>query len=105
MNNLAIVTLSPLHCKEPTPKTGNKYSQKRNCAATVPILPILLQQICGPILGIYKLFTYTKNVEIVTEAAQFLDQEYVNGLFVAVRVGTQQSGAKSHGLRNPRHNV
>ncbi len=32
------------------------------------------------------------NVEIGTEAAQFLDKEYVNGIFVAVRVGTQRSG-------------
>ncbi len=26
-----------LHCKEPIPKIGKKYSQKSNCAATVPI--------------------------------------------------------------------
>jgi hypothetical protein len=39
------------------------------------------------------------NVEIGTEAAQFPDKEYVNGLFVAVR------GTKKHGIRNPRHNV
>ncbi len=50
------------------------------------------------------------NVEIGTEAAQFLDKEYVNGIFVAVQVGTQPSwthrpGDKNHGIRNPRHNV
>ncbi len=32
------------HCKDTIPKIRNKYSQKRNCAVTVPILPILLQE-------------------------------------------------------------
>ncbi len=58
----------PVHCKESIPKMRNKYSQKRICAATVPVstfmclwamidLPILLQGLCGPILGIYKSLT------------------------------------------------
>ncbi len=47
-------------------------------------LPILLQEICGPILGIYKSLTDTQSVEIGTEAAQFPEKEYINLIFVAV---------------------
>jgi hypothetical protein len=49
---------------------------------TIDLL-FLLQEICGPILGIYKLITDT-NVETGTEAAQFQEKEYINGIFVAV---------------------
>jgi hypothetical protein len=82
-----LLSLVIIHCKEPIPKIRNKYSQKRNCAATVPIphswvcerfmysptidLPILLEEICGPILGIFKSLTEHMNVEIGTEAAKF----------------------------------
>ncbi len=48
-------------------------------------LPILLQEICGPILGIYTRKSLThRSVEIGTEGAQFPDKEYMNGIFVAV---------------------
>jgi hypothetical protein len=44
----------------------------------------LLQEICGPILGIYKSLTDTWMSEIGTEAAQFPENEYINRKFVAV---------------------
>jgi hypothetical protein len=47
-------------------------------------LPFLLEEICGPILGIYKSLTDTWNVENGAEAAQFPGKEYTIGISVAV---------------------
>ncbi len=50
-------------------------------------MPILLQEICGPILGKYISLTDTcRNVEIGTEVVQFPEKEFINGIFVAVRL-------------------
>ncbi len=56
----------------------NLYNPKINLA-------VLLQEICGPILGIYICIAHRNmNVEIRIEAPQFPEKEYINGFFVSM---------------------
>ncbi len=94
-----------VHCKDTIPKIGNKYSQKRICAASVPIstfmclclwaIYIFRDRFANSAAGKYvdrfwqsinrsQADTWMLNVEIETQAAQFLFQEYINRIFVAV---------------------
>jgi hypothetical protein len=50
-------------------------------------LPILLEEICRPILGLYNIAQRHMNVEIGAEGALFPEKEYINGIFFAVQVG------------------
>ncbi len=48
-------------------------------------LPILLEEICLAILGLYTYIAHRHiNVETWAEAALFPEKEYINGIFVAV---------------------
>ncbi len=82
------------------PKIQNKYSQKKNCAATVPIstfmclwaIYIFPRSICLFFCRKYVDRSWEHiiahrhmNVEIWTEAAQFPEKEYINGICLAVR--------------------
>ncbi len=71
------LTIELMHCKDKKPKFRNKYSHNRKSGVSVPIstihihasvsnlyiltigLPILLEEICRPILGLYKSLTDT----------------------------------------------
>jgi hypothetical protein len=58
------------------------YVSESDLYITMIGLPILLQEICRPILAIYKSLTDTDTWG--TEAAQLPEKEYINGIFVAV---------------------
>ncbi len=50
---------------------------------TTIVLPILLQEICRPLLGLL-IADRHMNVEIGAEAALFPEKEYINGIFLEV---------------------
>ncbi len=79
--------LNRAHCKEPIPKIRNKYSLKRNCAATIPIstFMFLLRENMWTDPGNIKVAHRHMNVNIETEAAQFPEKEHITGIFVAVQ--------------------
>jgi hypothetical protein len=61
------------------------------CISTI-CLPILLEEICRPILGLYMYIAHRHmNVEIGAKAALFPEKEYINGIFVAVKTSSPTS--------------
>jgi hypothetical protein len=84
-------------CKEPIPKIENKYSQKRNCVATVPVSTFMCLWAIYIFPRLICLFGCRKYVdrsseyinrsqthECGNESTQFPEKEYINGIRVAV---------------------
>ncbi len=61
-------------------------------------LPFLLEEICRPILGIYKSLTDTWMWKLGLRAAQFPEKEYINVIAVAVQKVTHSGGGYGENL-------
>jgi hypothetical protein len=80
---IAAISLSIPHCKDTVTEIRNQYFQKRNCEAMFLLVIYIFPLIGLPIL----LFAHRHmNVEIETEAAQFLFWEYINLNFFAITI-------------------
>jgi hypothetical protein len=58
-------TLSTLHCKDTSQKIQNKYSHKRNCAASVPI---------STFMCLWAIFTYSHDQSAYSAAGKYVDR-------------------------------
>ncbi len=106
------VLFSCMYCQETIQKGRNKYSQKGNCKATIPIstFPCLwtiyifqrsiylfwCRKICGPILGIYQSLTDTWmwNLGLRPRNSQKRNP-YINGIF-PLQCGLDNFCCRSH---------
>jgi hypothetical protein len=100
-----------MHCKDTIPKIRNKFSQKKKCAASVPMFTFMClwaicifpwsvclfccRKICRLILGIYKSFTDTWMWKLGLRPRNSqkrntsLQCEYIRGLFPDCREGNR----------------
>ncbi len=65
------------HCKDTIPKIRNKYSQKRNCAASVPISTFMCLWAIYIFPWLVCLFCWREIWSWGTEATQFLFWEFI----------------------------
>ncbi len=86
-----------VYCKDTIPKIRNQYFQKGNCVASVPnsYFLVSVSDLYTPTIGLLQENRWTNrgiiliahrhmNVEIRTEASQFVFWEYINGKVFAV---------------------